>query len=399
MGLTIHYCIEASQDWTRRQIRQKLEDTRRFALSLRVASVGDVVEFRGKGCDWQSQEREGETPDNADLRDLFRWVKIQSQREVESPWRPGCSARQSPSHMLCLSIHPVEGCEQMNVGWCCFPRFVWKPDKEDCPGWSQVFRSPQRHRESAKILRAFMKKYRLVKMPDRQVQGHRWSQCSRDSLYYLDGASVAIWATYRSHRRGYGTGHIELSLPDYAIRRIGFRFRGTLDEGRSLFQSQAFRADLEDILYGKEHVIAAEHGTWSSFCKTQYANDPRLGGWDNFQRAHLSVCAILEHMQQIGFTVRVSDEGHFWEKRDLAALAQEIGEWDAMIAGLGGVLKDAAEAQGLGFESSMSGRPDFEHLEASASKIANIGQHLAKLREQLLPTAQSDNRSLQNDPT
>jgi hypothetical protein len=32
----------------------------------------------------------------------------------------------------------------------------------------------------------------------------------------------------------------------------------------------------------------------------------------------------------------------------------------------------------------MSGRPDFEHLEASASKIANIGQHLAKLREQLL---------------
>ena len=50
MGLTIHYCIEAGQDWTRRQIRQKLEDTRRFALSLPVVSVSEVAEFRGEDC-------------------------------------------------------------------------------------------------------------------------------------------------------------------------------------------------------------------------------------------------------------------------------------------------------------------------------------------------------------
>ena len=168
-------------------------------------------------------------------------------------------------------------------------------------------------------------------------------------------------------------------------RRIGFRFRGTVDEGRPLFQARAFQADLKDMLYGKEHVIPAAHGGWSSFCKTQYANDPRCGGWNNFQQAHLSVCAILEHMRRIGFQVHVSDEGHFWEKRDLAALAKEIGEWDALLAGLGGVLKDAAEAQGLGFESGMSGRPDFERLEIQALKIENIGRHLAKLREQLLP--------------
>ena len=48
MGLTIHYAIEANKDWTSRQIRQKLEDTRRFALSLSVVSVSEVVEFRGK---------------------------------------------------------------------------------------------------------------------------------------------------------------------------------------------------------------------------------------------------------------------------------------------------------------------------------------------------------------
>ena len=150
-------------------------------------------------------------------------------------------------------------------------------------------------------------------------------------------------------------------MPDYQEGRIGYRFRGTVEEGRSLFQ-RGLPADLKDMLYGKEDVIPAEHGAWSSFCKTQYANDPRLGGWDIFQRAHLSVCAILEHMRRSGFNVHVSDEGHFWEKRDLAALAKEIGEWDALLAGLGGVLKDTAEAQGVGFESAMSGRPDFERL-------------------------------------
>ena len=313
-----------------------------------------------------------------------------SRRAVESPWRPGLSRKQAPSHMLCLSIYPAKGCEEMNVGWCSFPRFVWKPEKDGSPcsaGWSQVFRSPPHHRASEKILRGFMKKYRLVKMPDKQVQDRRWSQCSRETLYCLGGASVMIWAAYRSHRRGYGPGRIELSLPDYQNRRIGFRFRGTLEEGRKLFQGVAFQADLKDMLYGEEHVIAAAHGVWSSFCKTQYSNDPRCGGWDNFQRAHLSVCAILEHMQEIGFTVHVSDEGGFWEKRDLAALAKEIGEWDAMLAGLGGVFKDAAEAQVVGFESSMSGRPDFERLEVEATKIGKIASHLEKLREAVVPRA------------
>ena len=252
MGLTVHYSIEVSKDWTRRQIRQKLEDIQRFAMTLPVVSVGDVVEFRNKDCDWQSGAREGEMQEEADARDPFRWAKIQASRSVESPWRPGISRSQSPSHMLFLSIHPAEGCEQMNVGWCSFPRFVWKPEKDDSPcsaGWSQVFRDPSRHRQSEKILRAFMKKYHLVKMSVKQVQDRHGSQCACNMIFQLDGAFVIIWASYRSHRRGYGPGHIELSLPDYQDYRIGFRFRGTLEEGRKLFQSAAFKADLKDMLY------------------------------------------------------------------------------------------------------------------------------------------------------
>jgi hypothetical protein len=178
---------------------------------------------------------------------------------------------------------------------------------------------------------------------------------------------------------------VELQLDDYAQHELRFRFRGTIEEGRTVFTSPEFKADLKDIIHGKEHVIPAEHGTWSSFCKTQYANDPQLGGWDNFQRAHLSVLAVLEYMQQIGFTVDVSDEGDFWPTRDLTLLAKNIGEMDAMIAGLAGVFKDLAEATGQGFESPMLGRSDFEHLEARAYKIPSLADHLAKLRSALVP--------------
>ena len=388
MGLTIHYSVEACRDWTCRQIRQKLEDTRRFALSLQVISVSEVVEFQGKDCDFQTGERDSETPEQADARDPFRWAKIQSSRHVESPWRPGESRQQAPSHMMCLSIYPAEGSEEMNIGWCCFPRFVWKREPEHAPGWSNVFRSSF-YRIAEKLFRAFLRTYRLTKIPDNQdSHGRRWGHS--ESLHRTAGGGVSICAgRYLSHRRGYAPGHVELQIDDYARHKIRFRFRGMIDEARVLFAHRQFQADLEDIIHGKEHVIPAAHGVWSSFCKTQYANDRRAGGWPNFQRAHLSVLAILEHMQQLGFTVRVNDEGDFWKHRDLAALAKTIGESDAMIAGMAGILKDAAEAsgQGLAIESPVLGRPDFERVEAAAFKIESLAKHLKGLRNSLVPQA------------
>ena len=133
---------------------------------------------------------------------------------------------------------------------------------------------------SEKLLRAFLKKYRLVKMPDKRGRhGRLWGHS--ELLHYTPGGGVSIRSgRYLSHRRGYGPSYVELQLDDYARHEIRFRFRGTIDEARVLFASRQFKADLEDIIHGKEHVIPAAHGVWSSFCKTQYANDPqrrRLG--------------------------------------------------------------------------------------------------------------------------
>ena len=97
---------------------------------------------------------------------------------------------------------------------------------------------------------------------------------------------------------------------------------------------------------------------WGSFCKTQYATQ---NGLNHFLRCHLSVIKMLDHAKHLGILESVSDEGGFWEKRDVKALAQEVGEWNEGMAGLVGQLKDLF---GGDFQAPIKDFPDFEHLEA-----------------------------------
>ena len=112
----------------------------------------------------------------------------------------------------------------------------------------------------------------------------------------------------------------------------------------------------------KRRVPTALHGwSWGSFCKTQYASNSECGGVRNFLCCHLTVIAMLDHARSLGILDSVSDEGDFWEKRDVEALARGVGQWNAMIAGWAGQLKDLLGDQVL---SEIAKFPDFEHLEA-----------------------------------
>jgi hypothetical protein len=91
---------------------------------------------------------------------------------------------------------------------------------------------------------------------------------------------------------------------------------------------------------------------WSTFCKTQYASNPKCGGVANFLRCHLTVIAMLDRAKALGCLECVSDEGGFWDKRDLPALVQEIGSWNEMIAAFGGKLKDLLGDGPLGVQSA-----------------------------------------------
>ena len=116
---------------------------------------------------------------------------------------------------------------------------------------------------------------------------------------------------------------------------------------------------------GKKVRTNLGNWSWSSFCKTQYASNPDVGGVENFLRSHLAVVKLLDAAAEIGILKEVSDEGDYWEKRDIKALAAEVGDWNTMIAGWAGRLKDSF---GDGVASEIAKYPNFEHLEAKAEK-------------------------------
>lgn len=376
MGLTIHYSLSVRKDWSPKTVRAKLEALRQFCMDLPVEEVSDLREFKGKECE------PGEDKD-----DPCRWAKIQAARSPESPWQPGTHFRQQPSRMLVFSVWPARGCEEMNVGICSFRQFVCPKRKTakkvesyadmllDKPAWSLAITSPRSYPGAARKLKDFAKRWKLRRMPWSKDYPRSQDHIARGTSYRV----CVCYGRYQSHRRGYAPSWVLVELEDRMKGYIRWRFRGSVEEAKALFSSAEFKADMNRLLWGEEHIVPAEQGTWGSFCKTQYANDPRVGGTPNFLRAHLAVCAILEKAQDLGFKVHVSDEGGFWAKRDVKALAEEVGQWDQMLAGMFGVLKDATPA-GLVAESAMSGRPDFEKLEAEA-QTTEIGRLLGKLRD------------------
>ena len=110
---------------------------------------------------------------------------------------------------------------------------------------------------------------------------------------------------------------------------------------------------------------------WWSFCKTQYASNPDCGGLENFLRCHVGVVRLLDHAAEIGVLAEAKDEGGYFDKRDAAALVSEIEDWNRMIAGAVGAMKDMLERlgqDGRSFESQITKYPDFEHLEAKGRK-------------------------------
>ena len=112
---------------------------------------------------------------------------------------------------------------------------------------------------------------------------------------------------------------------------------------------------------GKTVSTRLEGWHWESFCKTQYASNPADGGIQNFLRCHLTVIKLLDRARQMNLLAEVKDEGGFWERRDIAALAETVGQWNQHLAGIVGRCKDWF---GDEFLAPIRDYPDFEHLEA-----------------------------------
>jgi hypothetical protein len=163
-----------------------------------------------------------------------------------------------------------------------------------------------------------------------------------------------------------------------------------------------------DEKFHQRRTIKTGHGAgwrYSSFCKTQYASDPRCGGIPNFLRCHVGVITLLDRIAALPtMKVDVNDEGQYgpstysddwrearaegreptyvWHpaKYDVRALTQEIGSWNEMIAAMSGALTDALEGTGIEGESAIGSFPNFEQLEFKGSQDARIEPFLAAMR-------------------
>ena len=124
---------------------------------------------------------------------------------------------------------------------------------------------------------------------------------------------------------------------------------------------------------------------WKSFCKTQYAGQT---GLLNFLRCHTLVISALDKAKELGILRSVDDEGEFWEKRNLKALAEEVGEWDQMIAGMSGMLSQKL-GKGQSMESPIQqyGRYDilkekgFKHLQGFGKALGLNDNPVGKICE------------------
>jgi len=109
--------------------------------------------------------------------------------------------------------------------------------------------------------------------------------------------------------------------------------------------------------------------SWHSFCKTQYAANPKLGGEANFLKAHLLLIELLDQIQAIGVNARVRDDSRYAKHRDVNRLLSSLRRWDAIIASVVGEFADAVATGSCTVLAPIKDRPDFEHLEAEGIRV------------------------------
>jgi hypothetical protein len=104
--------------------------------------------------------------------------------------------------------------------------------------------------------------------------------------------------------------------------------------------------------------------SWRSFCKTQYAANPKLGGEEHFLRAHLSLFEAMDICKKLGLKTWIRDDARYHKHRSVEKLLESLRWHDELVAGFVGALGDRLGKREGAIVAPIKDRPDFEHLEA-----------------------------------
>jgi hypothetical protein len=317
MGLTIHYTLK-SKLADAEQVKQAVHKMRQLALDLPFEEVGEIVDLKGKQCDTEARRSELQNGDEKN-ESLF-WLLIQAGQSVPCPWNKRVSQRIKPERIIAFNTWPGHGSEAANLGLCLYPAEVeWEYKVEDDERFQSKPKQPKNPRHST----------------------------------FDDFQRRFDWQKWDRHCKRHGGVRSPAAYTE--MRKVPTKLAGWY---------------------------------WGSFCKTQYASDPECGGIPNFMRCHISVITLLDRIAKLpGLRVKVDDEGKYGPSTysddyqeayaagrkpayrrhkglyNPAALANEVGDWNTMIAGLTGALSDALAGSGVELEAPIKEFPDFEQLE------------------------------------
>jgi hypothetical protein len=325
MGLTIHYTLKSKQD----NAEQTVHKMRQLALDLPFEEVSEIVDLQGEQCD--TEARRAELKNGDEKNESLDWLLIQTGESVQCPWNKRISRTLNPTRIIGFDTWPGPGSEAANFGLCQYPAEVeWEYTPED----DQRFQSAPK-------------------------EGFGW--------HLFD------WRKWDRHCK----------------------------------RNHAFTRSLATFAEMRTVPTKLAGWQWSSFCKTQYASDPKCGGIPNFLRCHISVITLLDRMKKLpGLKVRLDDEGKYGPSSysddpkegkptyrrhkgqyNPAALANEVGEWNEMVASCAGALSDMLAGSGLDVKSPIKNFPNFEQLEFRGQNKKHLAPFLEAMKK--LAKAQS----------
>jgi hypothetical protein len=225
---------------------------------------------------------------------------------------------------------------------------------------------------------------------------------------YKRGGELAdyVWMAIQVTQYTKAVGDPPLVATVAPLELIGFEIRPgagceSANFGLCRYPARIVRESAER---GREAIDTEIGGTWrwSTFCKTQYASDPKLGGMANFLRCHISLVTLVDRIgERLGLRVVCHDEGGFGSREDseaeefsadvfkrvykpghynpaqLAAKVVQLNQWHAAFAG---AIGDAMRSAGMQTQSAIGQFSNFEHLEfRGREKTGNLDAFLAAL--------------------
>ena len=333
MGLTIHYSLKSKLP-DANQVKQTVHQMRQLALDLPFEEVGEIVDLKGKQCETEARRKELQNGDEKN-ESLF-WLMIQAGQHVQCPWNKRISRTVNPTRIIGFETWPGHGSEPANFGLCLYPTEVeWEYTPDD----DQRFQSAPK-------------------------EGFGWHRFD--------------WRKWDRHcKRTHSFTRSPAAFNE--VRKVPTQLTGWY---------------------------------WRSFCKTQYASNPECGGVPNFLKCHISVITLLDRMAKLpGLKVTVDDEGKYGPstysddykeayeagrkptytrhkgKYSPVALANEVGEWNSMIAGLSGALSDALAGSGVQLEAPIKDFANFEQLEFKGQNLKYLDPFLKAMKTLSVRTA------------